>query len=1274
MQTTCLRANRWPARTDHRPLKSSPGLPQAYRHRWAALMLLVLATLFAAAPARAERIDVAAGVVVIANDGQCSLREAIINANNAAQTHADCPAGDVDEDNFLVLSGGVYTLTDRAVSDAFGNTGLPYITRDLWINGGGGAIRSGNTCNVNGTQTPSEFRLFRVVGATLTVDELTLSQGCADGTGNARLGGAIYVDQSRFFAWKVTLSGNRAYGGGAIYSDGNAGIGILDSTLAGNTATLGAALNVDGRVEVIASTISGNSTFSLGAGAYLRPGASLYFDFVSDDGSASAQPNEIYASNATVRIKNSFFRNARCAADAGAPASTWIASGNNLDTGVHCASLFGSNIEASATINLGPLANNGGPTQTRALLTGSSAINAARDCTLQEGLIFIKSPGDWLYDQRFVARPQGAFCDIGAFELVLPMVPGQTIFVDAVDGVGVVPILSDGLCSLREAIDNANAAVPLRADCEAGGDGEDTIVLPAGAVFTVGDAFVSNSQGNTGLPYVKSELAIKGNGATIQRSTATACNINGANDPGELRLLFVEMLHKLTIEDLTLAHGCADAGEEGGSGGAILNYGNLTIRRSTIRDNQAGNRGGAIVAFLDTTLIESSTLSGNAAPSGGALFTGGDITLRNSTLSGNSATVDGGGATVFSGKLHLEQSTLFGNSAPSGGGVAISFFVFAGGQVLAKNTVFQNSTCGSPLAFPLPGSFIATGNNLENGDSCLAVFFSNFTSNVAPNLGPLANNGSPMRTHAPLGGSPALNAASDCTAISGNPIATDQRGLARPQAGVCDIGAIEVHTAPPAATVINADAVSGVGVVAVRTDGLCSLREAFENANSTSASFLHPECEPGHVAGLDQIVLPPGAVYTLTDAAVTAPLGRTGLPPVSSLIAVQGNGATIQSGNACTFNSTQAAGEFRLLLVQSGTLGTQNLTLANGCADGGTGARDGGAIYVAAGAGANLLNTTLRSNRARSGGAVYSEGSVLLQGSTLSANTATFGGAIYTNGTATLSNATVSGNSATSLGGAGYLLTGGTFNIEQSTLFNNTSAQLAGIYANAATVNLKNSILANTRCVENTDVTPSTWSGSGNSLDDGMTCATRFGANVASNSVLLMAPLADHGGATETHALLPGSPAIEAATVCTRINGSSITVDQRGIARPQNLVCDIGAFESRGFAVTAVSGGGQSTVVNAPFANPLVVAVSSNFGEPVNGGRVSFSAALSGPSLNPPTSTISIAGGQASLAATANAVAGNHVVTATTRGSLLSLPFNLSNLPVSANIFANGFE
>ena len=171
-----------------------------------------------------------------------------------------------------------------------------------------------------------------------------------------------------------------------------------------------------------------------------------------------------------------------------------------------------------------------------------------------------------------------------------------------------------------------------------------------------------------------------------------------------------------------------------------------------------------------------------------------------------------------------------------------------------------------------------------------------------------------------------------------------------------------------------------------------------------------------------------------------------------------------------------------------------------------------------------------------------------------------------------------------------------------------------------------------------------------------------------------LAPLADYGGATQTFALLPGSPAIDAGAAS--ISGVTIpTTDQRGLGRVGNV--DIGAFESQGFTLAVASGSTpQSAYVNATFANPLVVTVTANNGsEPVDGGVVTFLAPGSGPSATLSATTATIAAGATSVTAMANGTAGGpYTVTASAAGAG-QVGFALTNLsrfvqPVFSNLAA----
>lgn len=138
-------------------------------------------------------------------------------------------------------------------------------------------------------------------------------------------------------------------------------------------------------------------------------------------------------------------------------------------------------------------------------------------------------------------------------------------------------------------------------------------------------------------------------------------------------------------------------------------------------------------------------------------------------------------------------------------------------------------------------------------------------------------------------------------------------------------------------------------------------------------------------------------------------------------------------------------------------------------------------------------------------------------------------GGIYSPGTLTLTNVTLSGNSVFGYGG--------------------------GVY-NGGTLMVGNTVLANSvaggDCVNDGSIIPS----GVNWVEDGS--CTISGALTGDP---LLGPLANNGGPTQTMALLAGSPAINAGdnTICAAppVNG----LDQRGVKRPQELICDIGAFE-----------------------------------------------------------------------------------------------------------------
>jgi hypothetical protein len=162
-----------------------------------------------------------------------------------------------------------------------------------------------------------------------------------------------------------------------------------------------------------------------------------------------------------------------------------------------------------------------------------------------------------------------------------------------------------------------------------------------------------------------------------------------------------------------------------------------------------------------------------------------------------------------------------------------------------------------------------------------------------------------------------------------------------------------------------------------------------------------------------------------------------------------------------------------------------------------------------------------------------------------------------------LANVTVTDNTITSGDGSIMITAGKTTDIWNSTIAGNHAGGpgVEGGVMTASTLILANTILAdndNSNCyVTGAGFITTT----GSNIDSGSTCGFTAGPNMP-NTDPLLGPLADNGGYSETMALLPGSPAIDAGygLVCSMfpVNG----VDQRGIARPIGLGCDIGAYEA----------------------------------------------------------------------------------------------------------------
>jgi hypothetical protein len=283
---------------------------------------------------------------------------------------------------------------------------------------------------------------------------------------------------------------------------------------------------------------------------------------------------------------------------------------------------------------------------------------------------------------------------------------------------------------------------------------DDTIVLAPGGHY--------QPAGRLELASVSGGLRIYGRGATID---------GGDADPG--RLFDIASDGQLVVADLTIRRVGYTVAEPFFSGGVINNRGATRLRNVTITGTAIdGGEDGIFGAVIDNA---------------------GSLDLTNVTLSGNEASGSVFGVLINSnGQANLANATLAANTTADGAEGSLSMIDSSGGDsfvlvnsILADN---DNDNCNGP--------FTSRGGNIADDASC-GIDEPSDQPDTDPRLGPLADNGGGVLTHAPASNGPAIDAgeSGECTPM-------DARGIPRPESGVqgagstCDPGALEVAEAP----------------------------------------------------------------------------------------------------------------------------------------------------------------------------------------------------------------------------------------------------------------------------------------------------------------------------------------------------------------------------------------------------------------------------------------------------------------------------------------------
>jgi CSLREA domain-containing protein len=415
-----------------------------------------------------------------------------------------------------------------------------------------------------------------------------------------------------------------------------------------------------------------------------------------------------------------------------------------------------------------------------------------------------------------------------------------------------------------------------------------------------------------------------------------------------------------------------------------------------------------------------------------------------------------------------------------------------------------------------------------------------------------------------------------------------------------------------ATRVVNSVADPGNGVC---NASQCTLREAINDPASTNITFaagltgpitLAPPGTGGGRLEIDKPLTITGPSRRIVirgqspDLAFTIfRIGQGGMVTLTNLI-IRDGGGVVNRGTLTLTNSVVAEnlgsgissrfGTFTLtksfVVGNSGpgievVLGTATLINNRIAGNSGSGIRVFNATVT-------LTNSTVARNSAGDGGGIANEaGRLTIARSTITNNSATGqgGGILNTvndpfrrqGASLTLTNSTVSGNSAGSGGGIANspLRSGAGLRLTNSTVARNSATQEGGgIFQTGGVIEdedqgflaLANSLLAQNSAPTGPDVLIlkgaafARFSLIGNGAGSGFTNTdgNQVG-NVSPNGSLIdpkLGPLADNGGPTLTHALLLGSPAIDAAS-----SADCPAKDQRGVSRPQGPACDIGSYE-----------------------------------------------------------------------------------------------------------------
>ncbi len=1141
-----------------------------------------------------------------------------LNAHGGGMIN-DAGSPDVKNCNFVEniassQGGGVYivnasptlsacTFTANSAGDAGGAAATVFSSTPALAN----CVFNGNTSSNGGGA------VFNGVGSNAVYADCFFV-----GNSAPNVGGAMYNGTSMPTLINCVFSGNSAGTGGAIQNGASDAI-LINCLFSGNSASSdgGAMYNFAGsNPALINCAFSGNETLFNGAAMF-------------NDGSSPAMSNCSFSGNTIVSSGDGgAMYNTASSAPSLANCVLWgdeTGTPEIIDTNGSTTTATYSDVQGGwpgvGNIDADPLFADpvGGDLRQ---LAGSPCIDSADNTAVPAGTTTaLDGKPRFLDDTGTTDTGNGVapIVDMGAYEFQGTSLPPLTLlFVDrgavgAGDGstwVDAFPSLQDALAAAAASNGNvtqiwvaANTYKPDHGVAQTPGDRTGSFELANGLAIYGG--FAGNEDPavfelNT-RDFLANETILSGD---LDGDDCPKCP-NGPDENSFHVVTGSGTVATAVLDGFSVIAGNADGGGVHSQGGGMINDpGSPTVVNCMLWGNMSAGPGAGMYNRNSDPTVAHCTFSNNSTSQsgfglgGGMIIDGGAGTIMNCMFSGNTAFIRGGGMYIVNGaNPTVTNCTFIGNSVNNTGG-ALSIATSTSAPAINNCTFTGNSSAGAGSAIGNFGTATTVTNCIVwgnpgqdiDGSPAPTVSFSNVEGGFAGSgnidADPLFADaaGGDLR---PSAGSPCIDSGdttslpSDTLDLDGdgdttepipfdldfNPRVVDDPGAPDcPQSGgdcippVVDMGAYEFQgsSAPAPLVVTRVDDPAPNGCA----PGDCSLREAIIESNAAGGGFI----------------IVPSGVYSLTIAGAGEDACLTGDLDINSELLILGAGpmTTIIQAN-------QLDRVFHVDPANAGlSVGISGVSVGNGLVgfgQGGAGISNQGHL--------SLVQCNISGNTSSGvGGGIENKGVsggnpvTLTLDSCLVANnqSSSGGGGIinwFLNTTdMIIVNSTISGNTANGEGGGIWTGDGAVTELGNVTLTDNTSVQRGGAYRNFGST----FIMYNTISAGNTDGT-----GLNHDCSDGFTESQGYNliGTVAGTCIFtgdttgnitnvdpLLGPLGSNGGQTSTHALLGGSPAIDAGNPAPLPGGfSCFPFDQRSLPRPAdgdgdlNAICDIGAFE-----------------------------------------------------------------------------------------------------------------